>query len=103
MNSTLLYSVEHQNELAIGTYHLLDALMNIDKSKPTVLLSHYSFDFLNRNEQKEILRLLTDFNIQLWLAGHEHDEMLRRQRDFFMSFRGEICFMSLETRIVVYW
>ena len=32
VNSTLLYSVEHQNELAIGTYHLLDALMNIDKS-----------------------------------------------------------------------
>ena len=88
VNSTLLYSVEHQNELAIGTYHLLDALMNIDKSKPTVLLSHYSFDFLNRNEQKEILRLLTDFNIQLWLAGHEHDEMLRRQRDFFYEFQG---------------
>lgn len=88
VNSTLLYTGEHQNDLAIGTYHLMDALMKIDKSKPIILLSHYSFDFLNRNEQKQILRLLTDYNIQLWLAGHEHDEMLRKQRDYFYEFQG---------------
>lgn len=88
VNSTLLYAEEHQKDLIIGTYHLMDALMEIDKSKPTILLTHYSFDFFNRNEQKEILRLLTDYNIQLWLAGHEHDEMLRKQNDYFYEFQA---------------
>lgn len=88
VNSTLTYSADHENDLIIGTEKLMDALDDIDKKKPSILITHYSFDFLAREEQKEVLKLLTDYNVQLWFAGHEHDNILRKQRDYFYEFQS---------------
>lgn len=65
----------------------MDLLENLNQKKPSILLTHYSFDFFSRNEQKQVLRLMEDYNVQLWFAGHEHTELLRRQRDYFFEFQ----------------
>lgn len=88
VNSTLVYSAEHEKDLIIGTDKLMDALEDIDPNKPSILLTHYSYDFLSRPEQNEVLRLLVDYNVHIWLAGHEHDDMLRMQRDYFYEFQS---------------
>lgn len=88
VNSTLLYSAEHERDLIVGTDKMMDALESLDIHKPSILLTHYSYDFLSRPEQNEVLNLLVDYNVMIWLAGHEHDENLRRQKDYFYEFQS---------------
>lgn len=87
IDSTIIYSADREQNLIIGTDLLLDLCEQINQKKPTILLTHYSFDFMHRNEQKVIIKLLEEYNIQLWFAGHEHDELIRKQRDFFYEFQ----------------
>ena len=83
LDSTLVYMAEQENNLIIGTNILLRSLENLNKNKITILLTHYSYDFLNRDEQNQIFTMLLDSNIKLWLAGHEHTSLVRQQRDLF--------------------
>lgn len=87
LDSTLTYFGDQQRDLIVGTELLMDALETLDKSKPTVLLTHYSFDFLHRSEQRGLDQLLREYHVQLWLAGHEHDHLCRRQWDCFYEFQ----------------
>ncbi|MBD5099243.1 MAG: leucine-rich repeat protein [Clostridiales bacterium] len=87
LDSTITYSTNQTHDLVVGTEFLMNALEQTDKRKPTILLTHYSFDFLNRDEQKQILSLLQDYHVQLWLAGHEHKHLCRLQRDYFHEFQ----------------
>ncbi len=88
IDSTLSYASNHGRDLILGTSMLTDVLNMIDNDKPTILLSHYSFDYLNRSEQKEVHRLMMEYNVRMWLAGHEHTSILREQWDYFYEFQS---------------
>lgn len=83
VDSTLTYGKGRDRDFVIGTRSLMDALDKCDPVKPTILLTHYSFDFLEQQERNEVETLLDNYHVQLWLAGHEHDNLIRKQRDKF--------------------
>lgn len=87
IDTTLAYMKGQERDLIIGTYNLRCALEKIDRQKPTIALTHYSFDFLERKEQAIVCGLLMDYNVRIWLSGHEHDHLCRKQRDFFYEFQ----------------
>ena len=87
LDSTITYSAKQSHDFVIGTELLMNALEQIDKTKPTILLTHYSFDFLNRAEQEQVFSLLQDYHVQLWLAGHEHKHLCRYQWNYFHEFQ----------------
>lgn len=88
LDSTLSYTADRQRDLYIGGSLLYDILKGINKDKPGIILTHYSFDFLERNEQKELAAVIRDFNIKLWFSGHEHDSLIRKQMDFFYEMQA---------------
>lgn len=99
IDSTLSYASNHERDLILGTSMLMDALNMIDNDKPTILLSHYSFDYLNRSEQKEVHRLMMEYNVRMWLAGHEHTSILREQWDYFYEFQsGNLLYEGEESK-----
>lgn len=83
LDTTLTYSRDNNRNFVVGTALLMDVLDQLDLSKPTVLLTHYSFDFLSQGERNEVEQLLGTYKVQLWLAGHEHDHLIRHQRNVF--------------------
>lgn len=85
LDSTITYGNEHKRDFVIGTHALVDALDKRDKTKPTIILTHYSFDFLTQSERNEVENILESNYVQLWLAGHEHENLIRRQRDKFIE------------------
>ena len=85
LDSTLTYGRGHNQDFLIGTRALMDALDTCDATKSTIILAHYSFDFLNQDERNEVESLLSDYHVQLWLAGHEHENLIRWQRDKFIE------------------
>lgn len=87
LDSTLVYMEDQESNLVVGTDYLYHALEKCDKSKPTVILTHYSFDYLDRDEQNQIAEILREFKVRLWLSGHEHNQLLRVQRDYFYEFQ----------------
>ena len=87
IDSTLSYMKEQQRDLIVGTYDLRRALKSLEREKVSVALTHYSFDFLDRKEQEIVFSLLRDSGVRLWLSGHEHDRLCRKQRDYFYEFQ----------------
>lgn len=87
VDSTIAYMNGQENDLVIGTYYLDEALEKCDASKPIIILTHYSFDYMDRDEQVQISALLREAGARLWLSGHEHNELLRTQRDYFYEFQ----------------
>lgn len=87
IDTTLSYMHGRERDLIIGSELFLNLLEQLNQQKPTILLTHYSFDYLSRAEQKIILRLMQEYNVQLWFAGHEHSDLLRHQRDYFFEFQ----------------
>lgn len=85
LDSTITYGTGYNRDFVIGTRALMDALDECDEAKPTIILTHYSFDFLNQDERNEVENLLNDYHVQLWLAGHEHENLIRWQRDKFIE------------------
>ena len=83
IDSTLTYGERHNRDLIIGTKALMDALEDCDSKKPTIIITHYSFNYLTQDEQTQVERLLKAYDVRLWLAGHEHRNIIQRQRDFF--------------------
>lgn len=85
VDSTITYRENKENGLIIGAYNLKRLLNSCDISKPTIILSHYALDDLETTEQKAILRALKDNHVQLWLAGHKHNEIIRKELDYIFT------------------
>ena len=88
IDTALTYTKQRNNDLFIGTEYIMDLLEELNQDKPSIILTHYSFDFLERSEQMQIVQLLKDFHVQLWLAGHEHAVLMRKQWDYFYEFQS---------------
>lgn len=88
LDSTVTYSKNREKDLIIGTKFLQAEAERLPKDKTNVLLTHYSFDFLSRDEQEQVALILKENNIRLWLAGHEHNKLIRKQRDGFYEFQA---------------
>ncbi len=82
VDSTINYNKNKESEFIIGAYNLKKVLDSCDVTKPTIILSHYALDSLETTEQKAILRTLKDHHVQLWFAGHKHNDIIRKERDF---------------------
>lgn len=85
VDSTLTYAKGRDRDFVLGTGLLLDALDTRNKNLPTILLTHYSFDFLTQSERDHVETILADYGVQLWLAGHEHSNLIRWQREKFLE------------------
>lgn len=88
LDSTLVYNENHRSDLIIGSYSLSRVIRDCNPEKPTVILSHYSFDDLCREEQQVVLAWMKQRQVQLWLAGHEHQDIVRKQRDWFYEIQS---------------
>lgn len=88
IDTALTYTKQRNNDLFIGTEYIMDLLEELNQDKPSIILTHYSFDFLERSEQMQIVQLLKDFHVQLWLSGHEHTVLMRKQWDYFYEFQS---------------
>ena len=86
LDSTITQGSGQDRDFVIGTELLQSVLSRTDQTRPTVLLTHYSFDFLHRNEQKVLVPMLQEYGVQMWIAGHEHDHLCRKH-DWFYEFQ----------------
>lgn len=102
LDSTLSYTKERQRDLFIGSGLLYDVIKSINTKKTSIILTHYSYDYLERREQNELVALMRDKNIRLWIAGHEHNNLVRMQRDFFYEFQaGNLLFEKQEKSCIL--
>lgn len=85
LDTTITYGKGHDRDLVVGTQALMDTLDKRDPKKPTIILTHYSFDFLSMSERDQLETILDEYNIQLWFAGHEHENLVRWQRGKFVE------------------
>lgn len=85
LDSTITYGKSHDRDFIVGTRALMDTLDACDESKPTIILTHYSYDFLAQDERNQVETLLSSYNVQLWFAGHEHENLIRWQRGKFLE------------------
>ena len=85
VDSTTTYGNGHDRDFVIGTRALMDALESCDRELPTVILTHYSFDFLTQSERNQVEKLLSTYGVHLWIAGHEHENLIRWQREKFVE------------------
>ena len=85
LDTTLTYGNGHDRDFVVGTQALMDVLDQCDDSKPTIILTHYSYDFLIQNERDQLETILNDYNVRLWIAGHEHKNLVRWQREKFIE------------------
>lgn len=72
IDSTLSYSEKQNDNLIIDSRQLQLALDDLNNRKPTIVLSHYAITSLDPEEGRMVSNMLKDYNISLWLAGHEH-------------------------------
>lgn len=94
IDTTLFYTEQRQKDFIVGTYQIQELLEQVDTSKQTIILSHYSFDFIEENERRELIALFDDYDIVMWLAGHEHNHLARRQYDLFYEFQAGNLFLE---------
>lgn len=79
VDTNLAYtSGQEHNDLFVGTKLLYDAIHTLNKNKPTILLSHYPVTSFLQGERKVLSTMLQHNGVQLWLAGHEHDQVLQK-------------------------
>ena len=57
IDSTMFYTEQRQRDFIIGTYRIMELLDQVDNDKMTVVISHYSFDFIEENERRELIAL----------------------------------------------
>ena len=99
LDSTITYTRDNQRDFILGTEQVMNALQVANPEKPSIILTHYSWDYIMRSEQKVLLNILMDYHTQLWIAGHEHDELFRKQRDYFYEFQcGNLIYEGDDTR-----
>lgn len=92
VDSTIVQNGMQQKDLILGTGYLMAVLEEINPEKPTILLTHYAFNYLDANERKEIAGMLLDYHIELWLAGHEHDHLVKPEQYIHSMQCGNLVF-----------
>lgn len=85
LDTTLTYGEGHKRDFVVGTQSLMDVLTQCNPKLPTIILTHYSYDFLIQNERDQLETILNDYNVRLWIAGHEHEHLIRWQREKFIE------------------
>lgn len=79
LDSTIIYAKgQEKSDLIVGSNALLKALETLNPDKPTLLLTHYPFTALAQDEKKILSTMLQKHEVRLWLAGHEHDQVLQK-------------------------
>ena len=63
-------------DLLVGLEKLYTVVRKLNQEKPTILLTHYPITSLLQDERKLLSNVLQKNNVRLWLAGHEHDNIL---------------------------
>ena len=81
---------QEATDLIVGTHALYKELKQLNKHKPTILLTHYPFTSLLQDEKKYLSAVLQKNEVRLWLAGHEHDQVLQRIRYLNQFQAGEL-------------
>lgn len=78
VDSTIAYTISGKaTDLVLGLESLYAVIWNLNRQKPTILLTHYPFTSLFQDEKKYLSAVLQKNGIRLWLAGHEHDHNLQ--------------------------
>lgn len=91
LDTTVTYTKDQEaHDLIVGGKYLYDALKNINKKKPSILLSHYPITSLLQDEKKVVSEMLRDFGVRLWLCGHKHDQNLQPYKYLHMLQSGEV-------------
>lgn len=91
IDTSVIYTKgQESHNLIIGTYQLNNLVNSINKDKPTILLTHYPITSLLQDEKKVVGIILQENNVRLWLAGHEHDQVLQRIGYLDMLQAGEL-------------
>ena len=66
IDSTLFYTKQRQRDFIVGTYRIQELLEQADINKLTIIVSHYSFDFIEENERRELIALFNDYNVDMF-------------------------------------
>lgn len=91
LDSTITYTKDQEaHDLIVGNKYLYNILKNINKKKPSILLTHYPITSLLQDEKKMVSEMLRDFGVRLWLCGHEHDQNLQPYKYLHMLQSGEV-------------
>lgn len=91
VDTTVAYTKGHEaNDLVVGTKKLYDVIRFLNKKKPTILLTHYPYDCLRQGEKKVLSTMLQHNEVRLWLAGHEHDKLLKKEQYLNVLQSGEL-------------
>ncbi|MBR5565238.1 MAG: metallophosphoesterase [Roseburia sp.] len=88
VDSTISYAKGQERDLILGMEYIYNLIKERNNDKITVILTHYSYDFLTRDEQSMLLTIMGGERKFLWLAGHEHNELIRIQRDAFYELQA---------------
>ena len=91
VDTTIAYTEGHEStDLVVGTKALYDVIKVLNKTKPTVLLTHFPFDCLRQSEKKQLSTMLQHNGVRLWLSGHEHDKLLKKEQYLDVVQSGEL-------------
>lgn len=91
VDTTVAYTKGHEAyDLVVGTNYLYNVIRSLNKRKPTILLAHYPYDCLRQSEKKVLSTMLQHNDVRLWLAGHEHDKLLKKEQYLDVLQAGEL-------------
>lgn len=78
VDTTITYTEgQEATDLIVGSHALYTVVRKQNSNKPTILLTHYPFTSLLQDEKKCLSPMLKKNGIKLWLAGHEHDQLIQ--------------------------
>lgn len=79
VDSTISYCQgQDRYDFIVGTEALYNIVRKMNTAKPTVLLTHYPLYVLLQDERNRVSTMLQKNNVRLWLAGHEHENVLQK-------------------------
>lgn len=91
LDTTIAYAQgQEKTDLIVGTRALYNVVRELNPNKPTLLLTHYPFTALQQDEKKMLSIMLQKHNVRLWLAGHEHDQLLQKEHYLHSLQAGEL-------------
>lgn len=91
LDSTLSYCPgQDRLDFIVGTKALYNVVRGLNPSKPTVLLTHYPLLLLLQDERNRVSSMFQKNGVRLWLAGHEHEQVLQKIRYVDSLQAGEL-------------
>ena len=81
---------QERNDLIVGAKFLYDAVRKLNRQKPTILLTHYPYTALHQGEKRVVSTMLQRNGVRLWLAGHEHEQVLQKVHYIYSLQAGEL-------------